>query len=179
LIEFEWPMGEWPVAKVEELLDPRRSPQGIWQLAFMMVEADLENPLWCNLEPARQHLVKARELFPSDECWDEQRKTLDGLIAEMEPVLSETDFPDLPTNWHLQHIICGLGGIYTGMTGKEWGVSLDPQSQEPSGPFFRVVKECLKEFESRCPTRRLYHSDQALRMAIKRAKKGPFRDRRV
>ena len=71
-----------------------------------------------------------------------------------------------PPDWRFRGILYELGRLYRECTGREPGLSRNPHTNKPSGPFFRLVSTCLQMFRPE-----LAKSDEALATAIRRVRK--------
>ena len=113
---------------------------------------------------------KFHRLMPDDGRWDRdvfQEQIIDALCDDWNP--SRDVWPKSegrPANLALTVVIVRLDKVYQKWTGKEPGVSQDPnQDYEPGGPFFRFVLACLEVFDFL----QIKKEGKALASAIKRA----------
>lgn len=100
-----------------------------------------------------------------------RRALLDGLVELIEAADESRealprDKGGRPSDWRLQAVIHLLARLYAQWAGKKPGISRDPMTAQPSGPFFRFVKTCLRTFTSE-PAR----CDEALAKTIQRVLK--------
>jgi hypothetical protein len=100
---------------------------------------------------------------------DAKRKELLERIAELISAVDEAaksvpnDKGGKGRDWRIQGLIHELARLYHEVSGNEPGISRDPFSAEPGGPFFRFVKACLQTF-----TPHRIKSDEALAKTIQR-----------
>ena len=100
---------------------------------------------------------------------DAKRKELLEGIAELISAADEMiegapkDRGGRERNWRIQGFIKELSRLYTEVSGRKAGISKDPLTGEPGGPFFRFVKACIQTY---APHR--MKTDEALAKTIQR-----------
>jgi len=103
---------------------------------------------------------------------DERRKQLLAGIAELITAVDEAsqmvpkDKGGRGSDWRMKGLIKELSRLYAEVSGNEPGISRDPLTTKPGGPFFRFVKACLQTY---APHR--LNTDEALAKTIQRVLK--------
>jgi hypothetical protein len=141
-------LGRDSFLREQPILDPEDAPADReldeldgWALAFLSIEI-LPRDKRLSLLEGLAELISAA----------------DSMIAEV-----PNDKGGRAKDWRIKGAIHELGRLYKEMSGKEPGISRDPVTREPGGPFFRFVKACLQTYS---PER--VKSDEALAKTIQR-----------
>jgi len=141
-------LGRDSIFREQPILDPEAAPADpelseldLWALAFLSVG-----------------------ILP-----DTKRKALLEGLAELMSAVDEAaeglpeDRGGRGRDWRIQGAIKELARMYAELSGREPGISRDPMTAKPGGPFFRFVKACLQAFAPKRSKR-----DEALAKTIQR-----------